>query len=95
MTTLLDKNYPTFSKYSLTFYISSKNRTKVECAGLCLSMEDCNSFYWDETSTSCQVLTKDKLCLDHQNISPVVVYAKIDDMPDLCPGKFSNISISY
>ena len=66
-------------------------RTKVECAGLCLSTENCNSFYWEESYTRCQMLQKGELCMDQQNIHSVVIYAKINDLPPPCPSKrFTN-----
>ena len=65
--------------------IFSITRTKVECAGLCLSMKNCNSFYWREAYTSCQILAKGDLCMS--DMDSVVVYTKIDNLPPSCPSK--------
>ena len=70
-------------KWILILTAFSINRTKVECAGLCLAMKNCNSFYWQEAYTSCQILAKGDLCM--LNMDSVVIYTKIDDLPPSCP----------
>ena len=50
----------------LSFFIQNKS-TKVECAGLCLSLKTCHVFQWigsnDENNPNeCKILEKDGLC---------------------------------
>ena len=86
--------YLTKKKYNVK-YTSSNN---VECAGLCLSIENCHAFYWVDSecklisppSTTFEISTDNgmmTICLDHQNWNPLEVYADNSNIPPMCPSK--------
>ena len=67
-------------------YVYIYNRTKVECAGLCLSTTDCHGFEWINSGLSCRMMLQSGLCLDNQKKKPVSIYVDQDNMPPICPG---------
>ena len=77
----------------LIFYLHNLGRTKVECAGLCLSIENCHAFNWISAANFnlagddiCRLLKIDGICLT-TDYDPIEIYvdAKID-IPS-CAGK--------
>ena len=72
-------------------------RTKVECAGLCLSKESCHAFHWTQQTdvttvrdNVCKLLKIDEICLETNN-NPIEIYADADiDIPS-CIGWYSLI----
>ena len=70
----------------------------MECAGLCLSTENCYAFYWADSqcklmsppgttfgvSTDQGMMT---ICRDHQNWNPLEVYHDHTNIPPMCPSK--------
>ena len=72
------------------FHPKSSNkcrRTKVECAGLCLSKESCHAFQWIPQNI-CKLLKIDGICLETDN-NPIEIYADANiDIPS-CIGWYS------
>ena len=76
--------------YMLPFY--QLHRTKVECAGLCLSMPDCVAFQWigssdEQPNNICRTLDKEKLCFTIESDKSVEIYASSNENFSLCNGK--------
>ena len=77
------------------FHLYNHGRTKVECAGLCLSIENCHAFYWiaaGEFSLAganfCRLFKIDGICLT-TDYDPVEIYSDANiDIPS-CAGKIS------
>ena len=71
------------------FYIYHLVRTKVECAGLCLSIETCHAFDFNRAGYNiCRLLKIDGICLT-TDYDPVEIYADANiDIPS-CAGKIS------
>jgi hypothetical protein len=76
------------------FYYS----TNAECAGICLSKEDCYAFEFGRQK--CKLMNQPNIafdiktdngemamCLDHQNWNPITVYADNSNIPPMCPSK--------
>ena len=72
----------------------------MECAGICLSKQECYGFEFGnqkcnlihQSSTKIDIDTDNgamTICLDHQNWSPVTVYVDNNNIPPICPSKFS------
>ena len=77
----------------IDFYIFYQyDRTKVECAGFCLSLQTCHAFRWigsneQQPNNICQRLDKDSLCLTSDN-SPIEIYVDSNEnFPD-CAGSY-------
>ena len=77
--------------------------TKVECAGLCLSTDNCYAFDWSEEQ--CKMLSPPgstfdvstgegmmTICLDHSNWNNLEVYRDNAITPPMCPGKYILLS---
>ena len=73
-------------------------RNNVECAGICLSKQDCYAFQFVnkkcnllyQPTTEFNIQTQNgllTLCLDHQNWSPTTIYADNNNIPPMCPSK--------
>ena len=71
-------------------YFYQYDRTKVECAGFCLSLQTCHAFCWigsneKQANNLCLVLEKDSLCLTSDNNSIEIYIDSNENFPD-CPG---------
>ena len=86
----------------LKFLYYSNN---VECAGICLSREDCYAFEFGslqcklmhQPNTTFDIETangKMSICLDHKNWNPMSVYADNNNIPPMCPSNFCLMIIS-
>ena len=96
-----DKIYiPNFRVWYCLFIYSS---TKVECAGLCLSTDNCYAFDWSDEQ--CKMLSPPSstfdvstgegmmtICLDHGNWNNLEVYRDNAITPPMCPGKYILLS---
>ena len=80
--------------------------TKVECAGLCLSKENCYAFNFG--NKKCNLMSQPNsafdidtdhgamtICLDHKNWNPITVYADNNNIPPMCPSKYTSLFTSY
>ena len=52
-------------------------RTKVECAGFCLSREDCFAFRFDDRKFKCTLLQENGICTAYKD-DETFIYAKDD-----------------
>ena len=75
------------------FYLCNNGRTKVECAGLCLSIEDCHAFNWISSAdfnlagdNMCRLLEIDEICLT-TDYDPIEIYADANIVIPSCAGK--------
>ena len=62
---------------------SNYHRTKVECAGLCLSFRKCFAFNWSETGKACNLIKKQD---GPDEDLPNMVYVGINDVIKACQG---------
>ena len=53
-------------------------RTRVECAGFCLSKEDCFAFQFDDPKRKCTLLQENGICTAYKD-SETFIYAKNDE----------------
>ena len=77
--------------YKFISYFNTIDRTKVECAGLCLSIKGCHAFRWIPSSSGtkeniCRILENNELCIT-VNLSPIDIYVDASiDIPS-CEGE--------
>ena len=51
-------------------------RTKVECAGYCLTVGACDAFYFDSSINRCTLLLSEGLYINQDETAPIGIYMK-------------------